>query len=147
MAEARWSKMDGTARPPAFGGCLGAPLTPDHLLLCRTCEDTTAKKAPIIASSRAVVRALPVPVARRRGQSVSAHMGEASRQVRPGRGKARASSGRLVPLVDARECRRSIVCLARGCVRRRPPSGLRNAGHDVVRAAESTAQVVGDVPS
>jgi hypothetical protein len=47
-------------------------------------------------------------------------MGEACRQVRPGRGNA--SSGRLVPLVDARERMRSIVCLARGCVRRRPPT-------------------------
>jgi hypothetical protein len=47
--------------PPAFGGAgHRAPLTPDHLLLCRTCEDTTAKKPPIIATNRAVVLALPV---------------------------------------------------------------------------------------
>jgi len=159
-SEARWSKMDGTAScrgRPAAGGVWwrrppGAPLT---LTTCssvahaRTLPQRNPQSLPPIAQSCSHC----LSVARRRGQRAAIRLRAHGRGLSAGAGRARQRELGTAGSVGGRDgMQASFVCLARGCVRRRPPrpaSGHQNAGHDVVRAARRshTAQVVGDAPS
>lgn len=99
------------------------PHGPEHLLRCRTCEYTTARRQNL--------KSLPTTAHSCSDYVSAAHMGERSAAI-DRRGRMRSSASRR-------------LCCT---VPRRAPSGLRNAWH-VVRATEteSAAQVVGDAMS
>jgi hypothetical protein len=155
-SEARWSKMDGTAscrgRPAAAGVWWrrppGAPLTLTTCSSVAHARTLPQRKPPIIATNRAVVLALPVRSASARAARRYPSPSTWERPVgRCGPGDAtRARNGWFRWWTRGNAGVRSSAWLEAVCAAgRRHGHRSPERGHDVVRATESTAQVVGDV--